>query len=102
MNHFSTPNQPLLKPINPNWTISELLEQLAADEELAQCVCAPLARIEAALTEEAGADSWTRTPGSTALVRSLVRLCSVDPALGRLTLGPLISEAFVADPRQAA
>lgn len=59
---------PNLGPINPDWTITELVEWLSDDSRQHDpALQHPLALIEAALTGEA----WSRTPSTVALIRSL-------------------------------
>ena len=57
-----------LGPIDPDWTIAELIEWLSEDSRQHDpALQHPLARIEAALTGEA----WTHPPSTVALIRSL-------------------------------
>ncbi|MFJ6532802.1 hypothetical protein [Microbacterium sp. NPDC091662] len=57
-----------LGPIDPNWTIAELVEWLCDDaRQHDPALQRPLAVIEAALTGSA----WSRTPSTVALIRSL-------------------------------
>lgn len=57
-----------LGPIEPNWTIAELIEWLSDDaRQYDLALQHPLALIEAALTGAA----WSRTPSTVALIRSL-------------------------------
>lgn len=58
-----------LGPIDPDWTITELIEWLSDDaRQHDPALQHPLALIEAALTGE----RWSRTPSTVALIRSLV------------------------------
>ncbi len=57
-----------LEPIDPNWTIAELVEWLSDDaRQHDPALQQPLALIEAALTGSA----WSRSPSTVALIRSL-------------------------------
>ncbi|MDF2560685.1 MAG: hypothetical protein K0R99_2131 [Microbacterium sp.] len=57
-----------LGPIDPDWTISELVEWLSDDSRQHDpALQHPLAVIEAALT----GGQWSRTPSTVALIRSL-------------------------------
>ncbi|PRB12512.1 hypothetical protein [Microbacterium sp. MYb62] len=57
-----------LGPIDPYWTIAELIEWLSDDSRQHDpALQFPLALIESALTGE----QWSRTPSTVALIRSL-------------------------------
>lgn len=57
-----------LGPIDPNWTIDELVAWLSEESHQHDpALQHPLALIDAALTGE----PWTRTPSTVALIRSL-------------------------------
>ena len=83
-------NWHLFSPMYPDWTISELLERLADDENWYDEEYETLALIEAAASTAAGAPPWTGAPGAVALVRSLDALCRALPALGSVRLGELL------------
>jgi len=82
--------------MHPDWTISELLERLADDENWYDEEYETLALIEAAAGTAAGAPPWTGTPGAVALVRSLDALRRTLPALGSVRLGELIAPGTAA------
>ena len=57
-----------LGPIDPDWTIDELIDWLSEDSRQHDpALQRPLALIETALTGE----QWSRTPSTVALIRSL-------------------------------
>ena len=74
-----------LGPIDPNWTIAELVEWLADDSRQHDpALQHPLALIEGALTGE----EWVRPPSTVALIRSLT-LAAQDHA------GSVIADALL-------
>lgn len=74
-----------LGPIDPNWTIRELVEWLSDDSrQHDRSLQHPLALIEAALT---GA-TWSRTPSTVALIRSLTLAAQDHP-------GSVIADALL-------
>lgn len=65
-------------PIDPDWTIAELVIWLSDDARQHDATLRqPLARIEALAT----GSRWARTPSTVALIRSLAGLVRDDPAL---------------------
>ncbi|TCJ22380.1 hypothetical protein E0W80_14100 [Microbacterium sp. PI-1] len=73
-------------PINPDWTITQLLEWLRDDARQHDVALQhPLARIEALTT---GA-RWARTPSTVALIRSIAAAVHDDPTRGSLRIGEL-------------
>lgn len=88
-----------LGPIDPNWTIEQLLDHLTDDSALGDPALAPvLRRVEAAVT---GVD-WTRTPSVVALVRSLALAVGAAPELRPRTLADLLRTASPATRPAAA
>ena len=74
-----------LGPIDPNWTIVELIEWLSDDSRQHDSALQhPLALIEGALTGE----EWVRPPSTVALIRSLT-LAAQDHA------GSVIADALL-------
>lgn len=78
-------------PIDQNWTIAELLDRLAQDEQNWESLGPELARIEAAASDLAGGAAWGRTPSTVALVRSLAGLCRTAPEVRGLSVGRLLA-----------
>ncbi|EQM86129.1 hypothetical protein [Microbacterium maritypicum] len=73
-------------PINPDWTIAQLLEWLSDDVRQHEVTLQhPLARIEASLT---GA-RWARTPSTVALIRSIAAAVRDEPVRGSIRVGEL-------------
>ena len=71
-------DQPTLGPINPDWTIAELVEWLSDDvRQHDPALQHSLTRIEAAAT----GSRWEGTPSTIALIRSLMDAVRADPAL---------------------
>lgn len=67
---------PDLGPIDPNWTIAELVEWLSDDSRQHDpALQHPLVLIEAALTGE----QWSRTPSTVALIRSVAMAAPHHP-----------------------
>ncbi|MGH3689373.1 MAG: hypothetical protein ACRDT7_04380 [Microbacterium sp.] len=74
-----------LVPIDPNWTIAELVEWLSDDSRQHDpSLQRPLALVEAALTGAA----WSRTPSTVALIRSLTLTAQDRP-------GSVIADALL-------
>lgn len=90
MSDINFPNWPLFGPIDPDWTLAELLDWLADDDSRSEEEHRILARIEAAASTAAGAPPWAGAPGAVALVRSLDALRRALPALGSVRLGELL------------
>lgn len=88
--HFA-PESPFAAPIDQNWTIAELLDRLAQDEQSWESLGPELARIEAAASDLAGRAVWSRTPSTVALVRSLAGLCRTAPGVRGLSVGRLLA-----------
>lgn len=97
---------PISSPIEPEWTISQLLDYLSEDAHLDGAGLASaglgagrpdadlrssLMRIEAAASELVGAPAWRGEPSAIALVRSLAALRLRAPALGALWIGELLA-----------
>ncbi|MEA1263291.1 hypothetical protein MicroSTF_09660 [Microbacterium sp. STF-2] len=73
-------------PINPDWTIAQLLEWLSDDVHQHEVTLQhPLARIEASLT---GA-RWARTPSTVALIRSIAAAVRDEPVRGSIRISEL-------------
>ncbi|WP_136024071.1 hypothetical protein [Microbacterium sp. K27] len=73
-------------PINPDWTIAQLLEWLSDDVRQHDVMLQhPLARIEALMT---GA-RWARTPSTVALIRSIAAAVRDEPVRGSIRVGEL-------------
>ncbi|MFY9713625.1 MAG: hypothetical protein WAK00_09125 [Microbacterium sp.] len=83
----STARRPLfLDPIEPDWTIRDLIEWLGEDSRQHDAALRyPLAVIEAALT----GSRWSGAPSTVALVRSIAGAVRVAPALGTIRIGSL-------------
>ncbi|WEK61080.1 MAG: hypothetical protein P0Y60_17525 [Candidatus Microbacterium colombiense] len=78
MDTSSATTQPTLGPIDPDWTITALVEWLSDDVRAHDpALQHPLTRIEAAVT----GSYWAGTPSTIALIRSLVDAVRADPAL---------------------
>ncbi|UUE20248.1 hypothetical protein [Microbacterium sp. J1-1] len=86
MNRNLATSLPRTGPINPDWTITQLLEWLSDDARQHDVALQhPLARVEALMT---GA-RWARTPSTVALIRSIAAAVHDDPARGSLRIGEL-------------
>lgn len=73
-------------PINPDWTIAQLLEWLSDDVRQHDVMLQhPLARIEALMT---GA-RWARTPSTVALIRSIAAAVRDEPVRGSIRVSEL-------------
>ncbi|WP_447948590.1 hypothetical protein [Microbacterium maritypicum] len=73
-------------PINPDWTIAQLLEWLSDDVRQHDVMLQhPLARIEALMT---GA-RWVRTPSTVALIRSIAAAVRDEPVRGSIRISEL-------------
>lgn len=73
---------PDLGPIDPDWTITELVAWLSEDSRQHDpALQHPLALIEAALTGE----PWSRPPSTVALIRSLTASARTRPSSPRLS-----------------
>jgi len=73
-------------PINPDWTIAQLLEWLSDDVRQHDVMLQhPLARVEALMT---GA-RWARTPSTVALIRSIAAAVRDEPVRGSIRVGEL-------------
>jgi hypothetical protein len=94
---MSTPTTTLasnLGPINPDWTIAELVEWLSDDSRQHDpALQHPLAVIEAAMTGE----QWSRTPSTVALIRSIAAAVRVSGRPG-LRIAQLVRKAEVSEP----
>lgn len=76
----------VLGPIEPDWTIAELIHWLSDDSRQHDAALRhPLSGIEAELT---GAH-WAGTPSTVALIRSLADAVRVDPALRSIRIRDL-------------
>jgi hypothetical protein len=80
-------SEPLdLGPIDPDWTISELLQWLSDDiRQHDAALQQPLTRIEALIT----GTRWRGTPTTVALIRSLAAAVRSDAALPRTRMRDL-------------
>lgn len=91
------PNVPFRGPIDPNWTIEELLLRLAEEDAPVDELRPELLRIEAAMSAAAGGPRWSDsagagTPTVVALTRSIALLHRAAPALRAMRLGELPGE----------
>ncbi|GGM60737.1 hypothetical protein [Microbacterium saperdae] len=78
MNTFIATKTSHLGPIDPDWTIADLIQWLSDDARQHEAALRhPLARIEALITGV----HWAGTPSTIALIRSLVEALRQDPAL---------------------
>ena len=86
MDTVTTRTGMLLDPINPEWTIAQLLDWLGDDSrQHDEALRHPLAVIEAALT---GAP-WSATPSTVALIRSISDAARTTPSLHRIRISSL-------------
>lgn len=89
MSRTLTTIDPNLVPIDPDWTMRELVAWLSEDSRQHDpALQHPLARIEALIT---GAH-WARTPSTVALIRSIVGAVRDEPALGRVRVRELMPQ----------
>ncbi|CAH0248686.1 hypothetical protein SRABI76_03186 [Microbacterium oxydans] len=73
-------------PIDTDWTIDDLIQWLSDDAgQHDEALRRPLARIEALLT----GTTWSGTPSTVALIRSITDAVRRDPALRRIRIGEL-------------
>jgi hypothetical protein len=73
-------------PIDPDWTIGDLLHRLSDDaRQHDPALRHPLASVEASLTDTA----WARTPSTIALIRSISDAVRRDPSLRRIRIREL-------------
>ncbi|WP_347123705.1 hypothetical protein [Microbacterium sp. SY138] len=73
-------------PINPDWTIAQLLEWLSDDVRQHDVMLQhPLARIEALMTGV----RWAHTPSTVALIRSIAAAVRDEPVRGSIRISEL-------------
>jgi len=93
----STTQLPDLGPIDPHWTIAELVTWLSDDSRQHDpALQHPLALIETALTGE----QWSRPPSTVALIRSLTAAARTRPASSRPA--PTIADLLLPSKRRDA
>lgn len=98
MDTSSATDQPTLGPIDPDWTISELLQWLSDDiRQHDAALHQPLTRIEALIT----GTRWRGAPSTVALIRSLAAAARSDAALPHTRIRDL-DPHDVAEPHDSA
>lgn len=90
MDHKQHPNRPEYGPFSENWTISDVVDWIAGEDERChdeRCT-AVLAGLDRALSFEPPASA--RTPSTVVLVRGLVVRLAETPSLGAARLGDVL------------